>query len=226
MTGQDPGTAWGGEGRPAPNRDRRLPADERREILLDAADTVIRRVGVRVSAELIAREAGVTKPIIYRHFGDIQELYRSLADRHEQRLFDWLIQARNSAADLDRFSRFRSVVEAFFEAVDREPDVFRFLVYAGGDAADQSVALSWFTRRWANRIAAHLVNEAVALEGSQRARAMGFAMAGALQIAASWWLEERTGPRSEIIDAISELLIKGMPPEAHSHEIPELSPDG
>jgi AcrR family transcriptional regulator len=226
MTGQDPGEAWGGDSRPAANRDRRLPADERREILLDAADTVIRRAGVRVSAELIAREAGVTKPIIYRHFGDIQELYRSVADRHEQRLFHWLIQARNSVGDQDRFSRFRSVVEAFFEAVDREPDLFRFLVYAGGDAADQSVALSWFTRRWANRIAAHLVNESVALEGSPRARAMGFAMAGALKSAASWWREERTGPRSEIIDAISELLINGMPPEAHTHEVPQLSSDG
>jgi AcrR family transcriptional regulator len=226
MTGPDPGNAWGDEGRPAPNRDRRLPPDERREILLDAADSVIRREGVRVSAELIAREAGVTKPIIYRHFGDIQELYRSLAERHEQRLFHWLIEARNTVGDQDRFSRFRSVVEALFEAVDREPEIFRFLVYAGGDAADRSVALSWFTRRWANRIAVHLVNEAVALEGSPRARAMGFAMAGALQSAASWWLEERTGPRSEIIDALSELLMEGMPPEAHSHEIPGLSADG
>lgn len=202
-----------------------MSADQRREDLLNAADTVIRRVGVRVSAQLIAEEAGVTKPIIYRHFGDIQELYRALATRHERRLAQWLLEARERVKDQDRYGRFRGVIEAFLEAVDREPILFRFLVHAGGDAADQDGALSWFTRRWASNIAVHLVNETVAYEGSPRARAMGFAMAGALQTAASWWLEERAGPRSEIVDAVSELLMNGLPPEAHSHDIPGLSAD-
>ena len=66
----------------------------RREELLDAADTVIRRVGSKASAALIAKEAGVTKPIIYRHFGDLSDLYRALAIRHQERLTDYLRTAR------------------------------------------------------------------------------------------------------------------------------------
>ena len=32
---------------------------------------------------VIAAEAGITKPILYRHFGDKGGLYRALAERHQ-----------------------------------------------------------------------------------------------------------------------------------------------
>jgi AcrR family transcriptional regulator len=89
--------------------ERRVRSEQRREMLLDAADTVIRRIGSRVSATLIAQEAGVTKPIIYRHFDDIQDLYRALAARHNERLHQWLLASRERNSDLNRRQRFRGV---------------------------------------------------------------------------------------------------------------------
>ncbi|MEV1243105.1 TetR/AcrR family transcriptional regulator [Nonomuraea sp. NPDC050022] len=55
---------------------------DRRKALLDAADRVILREGPEASMAAIAAEAGITKPILYRHFGDKSGLYEALADRH------------------------------------------------------------------------------------------------------------------------------------------------
>jgi AcrR family transcriptional regulator len=194
-----------------PARARRLTAEQRRLMLLDAADTVIRRVGPRVSATLIAQEAGVTKPIIYRHFGDIQDLYRALAIRHNERLAVWLLAARERDAELDRRGRFRSVIEAFFKAIDREPNLYRFLAHSGADLPEHESALSWFTRLWASDIARHLAVITGQPEGSLQSRTMGFAMAGALLSTGNWWLEERATPLSEIIEAMTDLLLSGLP---------------
>jgi AcrR family transcriptional regulator len=54
----------------------RLTADERRQAVLDAACHVFSRSSYRgaTTAE-IAREAGISEPILYRHFGSKRELY-------------------------------------------------------------------------------------------------------------------------------------------------------
>jgi AcrR family transcriptional regulator len=55
---------------------RRLAADERRRAVLDAACQVFARSSYRgaTTAE-IAREAGITEPILYRHFPSKRDLY-------------------------------------------------------------------------------------------------------------------------------------------------------
>ena len=61
-------------------------ADQRRRELLEAADRVVLRDGPQASMNAIAAEAGITKPILYRHFGDKSGLYRALAKRHTDAL--------------------------------------------------------------------------------------------------------------------------------------------
>ena len=52
-----------------------------RDQLLDAACRVIERTGPSASMQEMAAEAGITKPILYRHFGDKAGLLRALALR-------------------------------------------------------------------------------------------------------------------------------------------------
>src|SRR5437763_1568648 len=66
--------------------DRSLRRAERRTELLEAAVRAIRRVGPTVSMDAIAAEAGVTKPIIYRHFGDRVGLASALAEQFGSQL--------------------------------------------------------------------------------------------------------------------------------------------
>ena len=55
---------------------KRLPAGERRQAVLDTACGVFMRSSYRgaTTAE-IAREAGISEPILYRHFGSKRDLY-------------------------------------------------------------------------------------------------------------------------------------------------------
>jgi len=60
---------------------KRLTADERRQAVLDTACRVFSRSSYRgaTTAE-IAREAGISEPILYRHFGSKRDLYLACLD--------------------------------------------------------------------------------------------------------------------------------------------------
>src|SRR5436305_5550776 len=77
---------------PAPEASRprrryapRMPPEQRREQLIDAALSVILKQGYRgVSIEAIAREAGVTRPVVYDHFPNLGRLLHALVEREER----------------------------------------------------------------------------------------------------------------------------------------------
>jgi AcrR family transcriptional regulator len=64
----------------------RLKAPARREQLLDAAKAVVSEDGFHgVSIEAVARRAGITRPIVYRHFDDLGALLEALVERETVR---------------------------------------------------------------------------------------------------------------------------------------------
>lgn len=70
---------------------QRMPKPERHAQLLDAARDLIRTAGTdEFSLARLAEHAGVTKPLVYDHFGDrsgvLAELYRSFEHRQREML--------------------------------------------------------------------------------------------------------------------------------------------
>jgi AcrR family transcriptional regulator len=64
----------------------RMSAEVRREHLLDAAKALVAEHGFHgVSIEAVAREAGITRPIVYRHFDDLGALLDALVERETLR---------------------------------------------------------------------------------------------------------------------------------------------
>ena len=64
----------------------RLTAAERREQLLDATKAIVIARGFHaVSIEAVAREAGITRPIVYGHFDKLEGLLEALFDRESGR---------------------------------------------------------------------------------------------------------------------------------------------
>ena len=64
----------------------RMSAEARREHLLDAAKALVAEHGFHgVSIEAVARGAGITRPIVYRHFDDLAALLDALVERETLR---------------------------------------------------------------------------------------------------------------------------------------------
>ena len=79
---------------PAPRR--RLPAAERRELILDAAMNAFADTGYhQTSLEEVARRAGVSKALIYDHFSSKQELYRELLETYVHELLERVVRRRS-----------------------------------------------------------------------------------------------------------------------------------
>jgi AcrR family transcriptional regulator len=71
----------------ATNRRRRLPPNERRALIIEAAGRLFAERGFDAARlDEIAAAAGVTKPILYRHFSDKTALYLALLERHREDL--------------------------------------------------------------------------------------------------------------------------------------------
>ena len=65
----------------------RLPAPARRQALVDVASRLFAARGYRgVTTADIAREAGVSEPILYRHFASKRELYVACLDESQRNL--------------------------------------------------------------------------------------------------------------------------------------------
>src|SRR3954463_2499400 len=89
----------------------RLPADERRQQLLEVACDLFARTGFHdTSMDDIAEGAGVTKPVLYQHFPSKKALYGELLEDTGRRLLDHLARATSRATSG------RERVEAGFRA--------------------------------------------------------------------------------------------------------------
>ncbi len=101
-----------------------MKADARREQVLDAAKAVVAEHGFHgVSIEAVAREAGVTRPIIYRHFDDLGALLDALVERETLRALLQLRDVLPSRAD-DLIAG----LEGYLSAVQSDPVTWRLVL--------------------------------------------------------------------------------------------------
>jgi AcrR family transcriptional regulator len=108
----------------------RMPPEQRREQLIDAALNVILKEGYRgVSIEAIAREAGVTRPVVYDHFPNLARLLHALVEREEQLSLGQLADVvPDDPGDRDPVEFFSSGVRRFLEAVQSRPTTWRLIL--------------------------------------------------------------------------------------------------
>ncbi len=108
----------------------RVPIEERREQLLDAAIRVIVRDGYDgISVEAIAREAGVTRPVVYGAFDGLGQLLGALLDRQQARALEQLASAFPSGAT-DPREAILSAVGTMAERVRSDPLTWRPILAA------------------------------------------------------------------------------------------------
>lgn len=125
--------------------DQQSAAERRRRELLEAADRVVLRDGPGASMNAIAAEAGITKPILYRHFGDKGGLYAALATRHTDALLASLRAALDAPAE--RRERVEATLDTYLAAIEARPQVYRFLMHPSEGAPPNPGSTSDGTRR-------------------------------------------------------------------------------
>lgn len=104
-----------------------MRAPERRAQLLDVARRVFGAAGFHsASMEEVAKEAGVTKPILYDHFSSKKELYLALLDEDLSVLHDNVQQALVSSRG--NRERIRASFKAYFDFVEEQTEGFRLLM--------------------------------------------------------------------------------------------------
>jgi AcrR family transcriptional regulator len=107
-----------------------MPPEQRREQLIDAALAVILKEGYRgVSIEAIAREAGVTRPVVYDHFPNLARLLHALVEREERYSLAQLEEVvPHDLADRDPLGLISEGVRRFLDAVTSRPATWRLIL--------------------------------------------------------------------------------------------------
>jgi len=182
----------------------------RREELLDAADRVVRARGSSASMNDIAAEAGITKPILYRHFGDKGGLYRALADRYIGMLRERLTAALLTRGGLR--ARTRATVDTYLASIEELPEVYRFLVQrAAFEEPGVGAEVANFVRRFGEDLAVGLQHEPQLAGITAQASAIrANAIAGMVQQTGDYWLDQPGLPRATVVDELTSLLLDGL----------------
>jgi AcrR family transcriptional regulator len=107
-----------------------MAPEERREQLLDATLQLVSRLGFdAVTIHAVAREAGVTRPVIYDHFTDLADLLHALVDRESERALAQLAAAIPTLeGDPQPHELLFTGLGVFFDAVLSKPARWRFVL--------------------------------------------------------------------------------------------------
>lgn len=116
----------------------RLPAAKRREQLLDCAAEVFSEFGyARATTSQLARAAGVTEPIIYRHFKSKRDLFVALIRRTGD---DTIVQWEEDLADAKNHAERLRMLLADNPMVDpRGAPAYRVIIQAMTEVEDEMI---------------------------------------------------------------------------------------
>ena len=107
----------------------RMSAPERREQILDATrDLAWERGFHALTIDGVARAAGITRPIVYGHFGDLSGLLHAVVDREGERATAQLASLLPTDLGADPREQLLGALEAFLEAVRAEPIRWRLIL--------------------------------------------------------------------------------------------------
>jgi AcrR family transcriptional regulator len=175
----------------------RVPRAVREQQLIETATKLFADRGYQgTSIEDIASAAGVTRPIIYDHFGSKDGIYlacvRDARAELERRFTDAATEANDPGDQLWRG------INAYFEFIERDPSAWDVLFGAGttasGRPAEEVTRLRFST---VERIA-ELIAPSVSDADPQTVEALAHALSGSAEQLAKWWRRNPHMPREQI----------------------------
>lgn len=125
---------------------QRLSADERREALLDTAKALLVAEGVNeITMGSVADAAGVTRALVYKHFGNKHDLLLALYRREAKRL-DRMMSDAVLDAGPGFEAKLRTLIDMVVDAADEHRTFFGLLRNVSNDAPARADRRSWDRR--------------------------------------------------------------------------------
>ena len=191
-----------------PRKRVRMTGQQRRAQLLDVARARFAQRGFdATSVEEIAEKAGVSKPVVYEHFGGKEGMYAVIVDREVQQLLDRITQALVGTTPRELLEQ---AATAFLGYIESEPDGFTILV------RDSPVASSTGTLASVISDIATQVEYILVGEFKQRgfdvklAPLYSQALVGMVALVGQWWLETGKPERETVAAHLVNLAWNGL----------------
>ncbi|MGX2995180.1 TetR family transcriptional regulator [Streptomyces sp. JNUCC 64] len=194
--------------KPRRARRTRMTGAERRQQLLEIGRTLFAEKGFEgTSVEEIAAKAGVSKPVVYEHFGGKEGLYAVVVDREMRRLLDGVTGSLTAGHPRELLEQ---AAFALLDYIEEYTDGFRILV------RDSPVAQS--TGSFASLISdiATQVEDILGREFKSRgfdpklAPLYAQALVGMVALTGQWWLDVRRPGKAEVAAHLVNLAWHGL----------------
>ncbi len=174
-----------------------MTGKERREQLLDIGRRLFAERGFEgTSIEEIAAQAGVSKPVVYEHFGGKEGLYAVVVDREVERL---LAMATAILGGANTREKFEAAAVALLRYIEDNSDGFRILVrdsHSHGSGTFGSL-ISDIARQ-----VEYILGDFFRDRGYDPKLAPMYAqmLVGLVAVTGQWWLDARK-PKVEVVAA-------------------------
>jgi len=157
----------------------RMRGEERREsILLSAKHVFARSTYAEASTGELARESGVTEPILYKHFGSKKGLFLALLQKLCKQTLALLQERIERRAEKSVLEALEHVVDDYYAIIKTDPEGQRILFQAVAESGDSDIANSISNH---NRAVYRLIHQLV-----ERAQQEGYLDAAINLDAAAW----------------------------------------
>jgi AcrR family transcriptional regulator len=192
---------------------RRMPAENRRALLIEAARESFAEGGYhRTSLEAVAERAGVSKALLYEHFGSKRELHSAMLETHVHELIERINEALIDAEPGE--GRLRAGLEAFFTFLEDRRGASAIMLRNTGDP-DVAEWLARLREAIGAQIVTLMTEEVEQLIAQDPDLRVEIAMIaqqqiGAIQSLADWWGEHREVPKEQIVSAAMDFAWVGM----------------
>jgi len=185
-----------------------MTGKERREQLLDIGRRVFAERGLDgVSIEEIAAQAGVSKPVVYEHFGGKEGLYAVVVDREVER---FLQMATELLQGEDTMPKFEVAAVSLLRYMEDNSDGFRILVRDSPPASGSGTFGSLISDI-ASQVE-YILADVLQVRGYDPKLAPMYAqmLVGMVAFAGQWWLEVRKPKLEEMAAHLVNLAWNGL----------------
>lgn len=188
---------------------RRMPRAKREQQLLNVALQLFIEHGYQgTSMEDIASAAGVTRPIVYNHFGSKDGIYLACLRRARESLDQHIVDAAKDLTTLQ--GRLNAGVEGYFTFVDENRPAWHLLFGGGiaiaGTASEEASRLRFQSVEKIAQLLFGVVDDI----DTEKGEAIAHAVSGAGEQLAKWWLQRPQVSKQHVMELMINLCWSGL----------------